>query len=255
MLLDKARDFIQFVTTETPEDDQPVDDVQMTIFEHLEELRRRLMICLIALGVATGASFLFTKQVFDLLKRPAPPNFQPVFIEMTEMFVTYFKVALLTGVTLAMPVIVYQAFRFVAPALTRREKRYLLIVSPFVALFFALGILFGYFVTLPFAITYLLTFGTDVATPAIKIGNYISFVTTILFWMGLSFELPVVIWFLARLRVVRAEQLVRVRKYVILVIFIIAAIITPTPDPLNQTLIAVPLWLLYELGVLLARLA
>ncbi|HLH74600.1 MAG TPA: twin-arginine translocase subunit TatC, partial [Chloroflexota bacterium] len=188
------------------------------------------------------------------LLNPAPPGFKPVYIEMTEMFTSYFKVAIMTGAAIAMPVFVYEVIAFVSPGLTRKERRIVFTLLPLVSVFFLFGMLFGYFVVLPFATRYLLTFST-VATDEIRISNYIGFVTTVLFWMGLAFETPLVIYMLAKVHLVDVHRLSRYRKYAILAVFIIAAAITPTPDPFNQTLVAVPLYLLYELGILFARFA
>jgi sec-independent protein translocase protein TatC len=178
---------------------------------------------------------------------------QWIFIDPTENFVTYFKVAIMVGIGLASPIFLWQIIGFVSPGLTKREKRLLFSMLPLVGFFFLLGAAFGYFVTLPFALRYLLTFGTDFAKAAIRISSYISFVLTILFWMGLSFEMPVIIYVLAALRIVTPRRLAGFRKYAILIIFVISAIITPTPDPLNQTFVAVPMIVLYEVGILMAR--
>lgn len=227
---------------------------QSTIMEHLGELRSRLIICVIALVVALIPCFIFTNDIFQILLIPAPDDFKPVYTELTEMLLTYFKVALAGAVAVTLPVIVYQAIRFVAPGLTKREKRYLVLLMPAVLVFFFGGAAFSYFVLLPFAVKYLLTF-SSVADPMIKIGNYISFVTALLFWIGLSFETPLIMYFLARIRVVSAKRFASFRKFAVLGVFAVAAVITPTPDPLNQTIVAVPLYLLFEIGILLARFA
>lgn len=227
---------------------------EMTIVEHLQELRGRLTICAFALVIGTVIGLVFSDTVFKILLLPAGPDFKPVVIEMTEMFTTYFKVAIMTGAALAMPVFVYEIFGFVGPGLTRKERRIVITLLPLVSLFFLLGMLFGYFVVLPFATRYLLHF-SDVATPEIRINNYIGFVTTVEFWLGLAFETPLIIYMLAKVNLVNVRRLTAYRKYAILAVFIIAAAITPTPDPFNQTLVAIPLYLLYELGILFARFA
>lgn len=249
-VVESVRDLLR---TDLPDDE--IQDEEMTILEHLEELRSRLIKMAAAVAVATVIALIFTPRVLLILKAAGPADMRLTFIDVTEMFVTYFKVALFLGIGLGMPVIVYQVIRFVAPALTRREKRLLLSILPFVTLFFFVGALFGYFVTLPFALRYLLGLFPDVAEADIRISNYVGFVTTILFWMGISFELPVVVYALAKVRVVTPQRLVSFRKYAILLFFVIAAIITPTPDPLNQTLVAVPLIVLYEVGIIMARIA
>lgn len=238
-----------------PEDEaETEEDLQLTIIEHLQELRDRLIKSVIALGVALIPGFIATQYVFDALLRLKPETTEIIFIEPTAMFFTYFKVALFTGAALAMPVLAWQFIAFVAPALTRREKALGLRVLPFIILMFSLGIAFGYLFTVPFALRYLLTFGTEIAKATIAVDKYVSFVVTFLFAMGISFETPVVILVLSWIGVVNTRRLVLWRKYAILLIFVAAAIITPTPDPLNQALVGVPLFLLYELGILLSRL-
>jgi sec-independent protein translocase protein TatC len=244
---------VRLWTSDKPDDFS--DDKEMTLLEHLEELRNRFLVATIAIVVTTVVGMLAAPQVIEILKIPGPENLKLQAVEVTETFVTFFKVALLSGIGLAMPVLVYQLIRFVAPAMTRKEKRLLVSMLPFVTFFFFLGTVFGYFVTLPFALAFLLGFGVSMAEPIIRIGNYITFVLTILFWMGVSFELPVVIYVLAKLGLVTPKRLAGFRKYAILIFFIVAAIITPTPDPLNQTLVALPMIVLYEVGILMARIA
>lgn len=238
---------------QTKGDNDGFEGKKLTIIEHLEELRQGLVWSVLALLVATAFSFIFTGKLLEILLIPSG-GIKPVFLKPTEMFITYFKVALVGGAALAMPVIVYQAIRFIVPGLKSSEKKYLFVVIPSASFLFMLGITFGYLVLLPFALRYLLTFGGDIATAFISIGEYVSFVTTLLLWMGVAFELPLVIVFLAKLRIVNQKQLRSYWKYALVGAFVIAAIITPTPDPFNQTLVAVPLYLLYEIGVLFARL-
>ncbi|HEX9014684.1 MAG TPA: twin-arginine translocase subunit TatC [Chloroflexota bacterium] len=236
------------------DNDQPeeINEKKLTIVEHLEELRTRLMISVGALVVTTILSLTFTGKFLEILIEPA--GIKPIFLRPTEMFITYFQVALIGGVVLAMPVIVYQLIRFIVPGLRSNEKKYLYMVIPTATLLFVLGILFCFKVILPFALRYLLTFGGDIAQAQISIEEYISFVTTLLLWMGVAFELPLVIVFLSKLNIVKYQQLRGYWKYAFLGSFVIAAIITPTPDPFNQTMVAVPLYLLYEIGLLFARI-
>jgi len=226
---------------------------QMTIIEHLEELRGRLIKCLVALVVATAFSMTFTSQILRILIEPA--GIKPVFLRPTEMFLTYFRVALLAGVTLAMPVIVYQAVQFVWPGLKGNERTYLGLIVPAATMSFLVGVSFTYFVMLPYALRYLLSFGGDLVEAKWAIGEYVSFVTTLLFWAGVVFETPLILFFLARLRVITPQFLSQNRKFAVLIIAVIAAVITPTPDPFNMGLVMGPLLLMYEIGILLARLA
>ena len=230
------------------------DKRRMTIFEHLDELRGRLIKSVIALMVTTLFSLIFTSRFLKLLTAPMG-NLQPVFLRPTEMITTYFKIALISGVALAMPVIIYQFVLFILPGLKPNERRYLYIIVPGATISFVVGLLFTYFAILPFAIRYLLTFGGNIARAQWTIGEYIGFVTNILLWIGLAFETPLVIFFLAKLGIITPAMLSHYRKYAILAIAVISAVITPTPDPFNMMIVMVPLYLLYEAGVLLAKLA
>jgi sec-independent protein translocase protein TatC len=154
-----------------------------------------------------------------------------------------------------MPVIVYQIGRFVSPGLTKEEKRYLFILVPGATISFLGGVAFAYFVMMPAAIPFLLGFLSDVVEQRWAIGEYLSFVTSLLFWIGLAFELPLFVYFLAKIGLVNAEMLSRNRKYALVGIAVLSAVITPTVDPLNMALVMGPLIVLYELGVILARIA
>lgn len=231
-------------------------DREMTLIEHLEELRKRLLIAALAVLIATPVSFFLTRWIFDVLKLPLGDYRQQlIYIEITEMFTTYFKVAIFTALGLAMPVVVYQLVAFMVPALTAKEKRNLYILLPGVMVAFLTGALFGYFVLVPPAIRFLLTFGTDIAQPQIRIGNYISVVSSLIFWLGVSFELPIVLFFLAKIRIINYRWLMRQWRYALVVAFVVAALITPTPDPFNQILVVVPLLLLYGVSIILTRFA
>ena len=231
---------------------------ELTIIQHLGELRRRVLISVVALIVGSAVSFAFFRQLIEILVRPARDlqtggAGQLVFTEVTELLGISIKVSFLAGFVLAFPVILYQVIMFVAPGLTSREKRYLLGFLPGAMVAFVAGVAFAYFVMTPPALHFLLTFGDDVATPMIRVSNIVNLMVRLLFWMGLAFETPLVIYLLAQLGIVNARMLARFRRYWVVVAFILAAIITPTFDPVNQALVAVPLLVLYELGVLLAR--
>jgi sec-independent protein translocase protein TatC len=237
-----------------------MSDRELTLREHLEELRRRLFISVAALLLTSVVSFAFFRQIIELLVRPARDlhngsGAQLVFTEVTEMLTTSVKVSVLAGFILAFPIILYQVVVFVAPALTQKERRYLFTFLPGAMLAFVSGVAFGYFVLTPPALHFLLTFGDDVATPMIRIGNFVDLMVRLLFWMGVAFETPLVMYLLAHLGIVNYRTFSRFRRYWVVVAFVLGAIITPTFDPLNQSLVAVPLLALYELGILLARLA
>ncbi|MDW8102543.1 MAG: twin-arginine translocase subunit TatC [Anaerolineae bacterium] len=226
----------------------------MGLLEHFEELRERLIKSVIALVLAIIFSLFFTGKFLKILISPMG-ELKPIFLRPTEMIITYLRVAFIAGLALAMPFIVYQLIKFILPALYPHERRYLYWLIPAATLSFLAGLAFAYFVMLPFVVRYLLTFGGDLARAQWTIGEYINFVTNFLFWMGMTFELPLVIYFLSKLGLISPEWLGRNRKYAIVVIAIIAAVITPTPDPFNMSLVMIPLILLYEVGVLLSKIA
>lgn len=228
---------------------------KMPLLAHLGELRDRLIKAFIALFVGTLLSlFLFTPRLFEIVIRPMQPNV-PVALRPTETIIVYFKLALILGVVIAMPVIVYQMVRFIVPGLTPQERRYLYFLLPSATLSFALGVLFAALVMLPFAIAYLKGFMSDIVRPTYSIDSYISFVTGLLFWVGVTFETPLLIFFLAKLGIVTPAFLSKNRKYAILLIAVLAAVITPTPDPFNMLIVMAPLILLYGVGEILARFA
>jgi sec-independent protein translocase protein TatC len=230
------------------------DTTIMPFLAHLKELRTRLIRSAIALLITTAGSFFFAKKALVILIAPMGDTL-PQALKPTESIGNYMKVALICGVGLAMPVIVYQIGRFITPALTKREKLYLFLLVPGATLSFLGGMAFAYFVMMPAAIPFLQGFMADIVEQQWAIGEYLSFVTSLLFWVGVSFELPLFVYFLAKIGVVNAEMLSRNRKYAIIIIAVLAAVITPTVDPLNMLLVMGPLIILYELGVLLAKIA
>ncbi|MGD8623176.1 MAG: twin-arginine translocase subunit TatC [Anaerolineae bacterium] len=227
----------------------------MPLLEHLKELRKRLTWAGLALLITTAVSFFFTPQVFELLMRPLPDEALLQALKPTETLGNYMKVALLSGAVLSMPVIVYQVGRFIAPGLTKEERRYLYLLVPGATLCFVTGVAFAYFVMLPAAIPFLQGFMSEMIRQDWAVGEYLPFVTSLLFWIGIAFELPLFVYFLAKLGIVDADMLSRNRKYAVVIIAILAAVITPTVDPLNMALVMGPLIVLYELGVILARIA
>ena len=227
---------------------------KISILGHLNELRSRFIKSLIALVVGTGVSAVFTFRVLEFLKGPAGDT-PLVYIDPTEFITTYFKVALLGGFILAMPVVLYQMIMFAAPGLTPREKRYVLVSVPGIILSFAAGVVFAWFVLIPPALNFLLNFGGDVAEANIRIGRYINLILALTLWVGLSFQTPLVMTLLSRLGVVKPASFAKRRKMAIVGAFVAAAVFTPTFDPVNQTLLASPIIVLYEIGIWLSKLA
>jgi sec-independent protein translocase protein TatC len=229
-------------------------DVELPLREHLLELRSRLIKATLAVVVTTGISLTFAEYEVGLLSRLAEGH-TLIALKPTETFVAYIKVAFLTGIAMSMPLLVYQLFRFIAPGLTQREKRLILFSLPAITLLFAGGVLFCYFIVLPSALDFLLNFGEKYVENTPTISDFLSFVTRFLMAMGLAFETPLIIFLLAKLGVATPQRLKRFRRWAYVLSFILAAIITPTPDPINQTIVAVPIILLYEFGTLLSNLA
>ena len=227
---------------------------KLSLLGHIGELRNRLIRSVLALAITVSLSFIFYNQIFDIMLAPAPEGITLIYTEMTEMIGTTMKVAMTSGIILAVPYLTYEVIMFVSPALTSKEKKYVLLILPWIALMFAAGVVFTYFVLLPPMINFLLTFGSDIATPQIKIGNYISLVTRLLLAFGIVFEAPVVTTFLARIGVLNPAWLAGKRKIAIIVAFILAAVITPTIDPINQLIVTLPLILLFEMSIWLAKL-
>jgi sec-independent protein translocase protein TatC len=251
---------------------RPTTEHGTTIMGHLVEMRDRMMRSAVAVVVATILALIFSKPIFDILTfrsaytKPIfdfivntwhltpPPVVNLVAIEMTENFTIYFQVCLFTGIIVATPYILYEAIMFVTPALTDKEKRYFFIILPWVLMMFIIGVVFAYFILLPPALTFLMNFGTDIAKSEIRIGNYISVVSRLLLTIGLVFELPVLLTFLQKIRVISPSWLAKQRKWAIVLAFVIGGLVTPTPDPINQTLVSVPLYLLYEMSIWLGKL-
>ena len=229
-------------------------DRKLPVRSHLAEARKRLFSCLIAVLVTTAISAVFAKHIFRILESRAE-NINLIYIEMTEMLGTYFRVAFISGIVLAFPFLVYQLVMFIRPGLTTTERRYLYVLLPSVMLAFAAGVAFGYFVLFPPMARFLISFGSDIAAPQIRVGNYVSLIVRLLFALGLCFQTPLLAFFLAKIGIVTPQMLAKYRKFAVVGAFILGAIITPTFDPINQSIVAFPLIFLYELGILLAKLA
>ena len=236
-----------------PQQPQVVDGT-MPLMGHIKELRDRLVRAAVGVAVATIVAFIFIDKIMGLVLDLAGTHTVQA-LDPTETFGTYFKVAFSVGMGLAMPVLVYQLLRFLSPGLSRGEKRAIYISLPFVALCFISGALFCYFVILPSALNFLLGFGDPRILKNVSLTKFVSFVTSFMLAVGAAFETPVIVFMLAKLGIVSRRKLGKFRKYAFLLSFVVAAIITPTPDPFNQTLVGVPLYLLYELGVQLSRFA
>lgn len=228
------------------------DLARMSLMEHLEELRSRLLRAIITLAVAFFPCWIYVDEIFAFLQRPIlellPPGKKLAYTGITDPFILYFKVAALAAVFAASPFILYQFWRFIAPGLYKHERRYLLPFLFFGSFFFLAGGAFAYYVAFPLAAEFLLKIG-GAFEPVITIERYFGFQMTIILGLGLMFELPIVIFVLAAIGLVTPRFLMRNFRWAVVIIFIVAAIITPTSDILNLLVFAVPAILLYLLGV------
>lgn len=225
-------------------------DNQLTLVEHLAEFRRRLIICFVSIFLCSLLCYTVIKRILDLLVKPVG---KLVFIAPQEAFVTYLELSLIAGIFLALPMILYQVWCFISVGLRQNEKKYILLYGPFSLILFFGGASFAYFIILPLGIKFLLGFATDTLQPMISISRYVSFAGMLLLAFGVVFELPVVIMFLTKIKLVSPKLLREKRKYALLLIFIVAAILTP-PDVVTQLLMAGPLIILYEISILLSKL-
>jgi sec-independent protein translocase protein TatC len=229
------------------------DSVTMSFFEHLAELRDRLIRIVVFLGMATGVSLFFTDRLLKLLIAPYGNPLQV--IGPTESISIYFRVALTAGAILAMPYILWEIWGFIAPGLKPPERRYVYLFVPSATVLFLSGVAFAWFAMAPSAINFLSGFAPDTFQTEWTSEKYIPFVTSLLFWIGVSFEMPLVIFFLAKLHIVNARMLLNQWRYAVIGIAVIAAVITPTVDPFNMALVMAPLIGLYFISTLVAALA
>ena len=229
------------------------EEPSMPLMVHLREMRDRLVYSVIALAATTAIAFFFVEEIVQILKMPAG-DVDLIAIELTENLGVFLRVSLAGGFILSMPFLIYQLFAFVAPALTDKEKRYVFTISPFVAFMFFAGVAFAYFVALPPAMNFLFNFMTEVAETEIRISNYLMVITRLILGLGLVFEAPVIIMFMARMGIVTPQWLASKRRLWVILAFVVAAIVTPTIDPINQSIVAFPLIILLELSILLSRL-
>jgi sec-independent protein translocase protein TatC len=241
------------------ENKQNSEDLKMSLSDHLIELRKSLSRSLIAIGIGFGVCYYYKDFIFNIITAPLtrvlPKNSYLIYTGLTEAFFTYMKVAFFASLIITCPYVLYQIWRFIAPALHSREKKY---VVPFVissTVLFVGGVLFGYFVALPPAFEFFVSFNNQYLQAMLSFKDYLSLFVTFLLGFGISFELPIFIFFLTKLGVVNAAMLSKQRRYAILIIFIVAAILTPSPDALSQILMAIPLMFLYEISIFVSRFA
>ena len=233
-----------------------MNDDKQPFMAHLEELRKRLVVCAIAIGIGFIFSYIFSKRLFSLLIMPLkevlPPDSSLIFTNLPEMFIAYIKVALIAGTLLAIPVIFYEIWMFMVPALYQKERKYLI---PFIvasSVLFLGGALFGYFIVFPYGFKFFIGLATEdiQALPSVK--QYFSFSIRLLLAFGVVFELPVVVFFLTKIGIINPDLMKKNRKFAILGSFAVAAILTP-PDVATQAMMALPLIVLYEISIIVSR--
>jgi sec-independent protein translocase protein TatC len=233
------------------------DEDKLPFTSHLEELRKRLIHCFIAVLIGFGISYGFKEKLFEILIHPLMQVMEEgdtlIFTGIPEAFFTLLKVSLLSGIMLAIPVIMYEFWMFVAPGLYKNERKFMLPIVIISSLFFIGGALFGYFIVFPFGFKFLLGFATDTIRPFPSMKEYLGFSAKLLLAFGFVFELPLVITFLARIGLVTVDFLKANRKYAVLIFFIGSAILTP-PDVVTQVMMSVPLMILYEISIVGARI-
>lgn len=228
---------------------------KMTIIEHLEELRRRIIICLVFFLIASIISFIFVDRLAYILKLPAEGLIKDfIFLTPTEVFVSYLRIALLSGFIISIPFILIQFGLFFMPAIAIDKRRYISVWLLASFLLSLIGIVFSYFLAIPFTLKFLINFSEDIALPMISIARYFSFASSFLLMGAGIFQLPVIIGLLANIGILNTHFLCKNRKYAIIIIFIIAAVITPTQDIINMLIFSLPMIVLYEIGILVAWL-
>jgi len=229
------------------------EDHKMPFTAHLEELRKCLVISIVAAAIGTFICYGFKESLFRILMRPLvaalPAGQKMIFTGLPEAFFVYLEISIISGIILAMPVILYETWVFVAPGLYAHEKRFAAPMVLLSSIFFAGGVLFAYFLVFPFAFKYLAGFETELVRPLPAMREYMGLATALLLAFGLIFELPLVLTMLARIGVVSDRFLRKQRKYAFLLAFIAAAVFTPTPDVFNQLLMAGPIMILYEISI------
>lgn len=231
---------------------------EMTFIEHLEELRKRIIKCIIGVSLGFIVCYIYSKEIFFLLMRPLltilPKNQkQLVFTNPIQPFMVYLKVALIVGVFVSSPLILFQLWRFVSPGLYKNERKYSFAFLLLSIIFFIGGTSFGYFILLPFSFSFLLQFAEGLI-PMITINDALSLISWLLFGMGICFELPVFLLLMAKMGIISLATLTKNRKYAFLISFIVAAVVTPTPDMFNQCILAIPLYILYEISIILIKI-
>ena len=226
------------------------DDSKMSLIDHLQELRKRLITAVIAVVVGSTICYFYAAELVHFITAPAGKLY---YMSPGEAFFTYLRVSFFAGFLLALPVVLYQLWAFVVPALSNRERTASFILVPSSVLLFFMGLVFSYMLVLPAGIKFFMGFATEDLQPLLSLGQYLSFVISFLLPFGFIFELPLIIFVLAQFGLVGSEFLTSKRKHVLVLSFVVGAIISPTPDVISQTMVAVPILLMYEISRIIVK--
>jgi len=225
---------------------KPDVQTEQPLRDHLQEFRKRLIICLVVVAIAVLACYNYVDDIIALLSGPAGKLY---FMNPSEVFFTYMEIALYAGILFTLPVLLYEVWAFVAPALWPEERRAVLVILPTAVILFYVGLVFAYYLVIPAAVTFFMGFATQTLQPMFSLESYLSFILALTLPFGFIFELPLIVVFLAKIGLVTGDFLKGKRKILIVIAFIFAAVVSPTTDIFTQTMIAVPLIVLYEISL------
>ena len=225
---------------------KPDVQTEQPLRDHLQEFRKRLIICLVVVAIAALACYNYVDDIIALLSGPAGKLY---FMNPSEVFFTYMEIALYAGILFTLPVLLYEVWAFVAPALWPEERRSVLVILPTAVILFYVGLVFAYYLVIPAAVTFFMGFATQTLQPMFSLESYLSFILALTLPFGFIFELPLIVVFLAKIGLVTGDFLKGKRKILIVIAFIFAAVVSPTTDIFTQTMIAVPLIVLYEISL------
>lgn len=225
---------------------KPDVQTEQPLRDHLQEFRKRLIICLVVVAIAALACYNYVDDIIALLSGPAGKLY---FMNPSEVFFTYMELALYAGILFTLPVLLYEVWAFVAPALWPEERRAVLVILPTAVILFYVGLVFAYYLVIPAAVTFFMGFATQTLQPMFSLESYLSFILALTLPFGFIFELPLIVVFLAKIGLVTGDFLKGKRKILIVIAFIFAAVVSPTTDIFTQTMIAVPLIVLYEISL------
>lgn len=225
---------------------KPDVQTEQPLRDHLQEFRKRLIICLVVVAIAALACYNYVDDIIALLSGPAGKLY---FMNPSEVFFTYMEIAIYAGILFTLPVLLYEVWAFVAPALWPEERRAVLVILPTAVILFYVGLVFAYYLVIPAAVTFFMGFATQTLQPMFSLESYLSFILALTLPFGFIFELPLIVVFLAKIGLVTGDFLKGKRKILIVIAFIFAAVVSPTTDIFTQTMIAVPLIVLYEISL------